>query len=236
MGLKEVLVGVARAGDWDDVGWRGPTRTGLGAVRRIAEGAGNPPRGPARSGRAGRDRPGRPAGNHHRRGPADQGAGVGGARAGGGPTRSCGARRLVYSGGARPPIPLICQYIDERKEEFGARAGSARRRPAPVPGSPRAPAWARRSRPPSARSARDDALRSEIGRVHRRRLLGVRGPQDARRAGPPRDRRAPRGRSRGGGAPPVRLMRDMGLHGMRRAKSPRTTRSAPEGGSARPTR
>ena len=31
------------------------------------------------------------------------------------------------------------------------------------------------------------------------------------------------------GAPPVRLMRDMGLHGIRRAKSPRTTRSAPKG-------
>ena len=40
---------------------------------------------------------------------------------------------------------------------------------------------------------------------------------------------ATRGRSRGGGAPPVRLMRDMGLHGVRRAKSPRTTRSAPKG-------
>ena len=31
MGLKEVLVGTARAGDWGGVGWRGPTRTGLGA-------------------------------------------------------------------------------------------------------------------------------------------------------------------------------------------------------------
>ena len=29
------------------------------------------------------------------------------------------------------------------------------------------------------------------------------------------------------GAPPVRLMGDLGLHGVRRAKSPRTTRSAP---------
>mgnify|MGYP001677449233 CR=1 FL=1 len=30
MGLKEVLVGAARAGDWDGVGWRGPTRAGPG--------------------------------------------------------------------------------------------------------------------------------------------------------------------------------------------------------------
>ena len=26
MGLKEVLVGAARAGDWGGVGWRGPAR------------------------------------------------------------------------------------------------------------------------------------------------------------------------------------------------------------------
>lgn len=38
MGLKEVLVGAARAGDSDGVGWRGadPDRS-RGAVRRIAE-------------------------------------------------------------------------------------------------------------------------------------------------------------------------------------------------------
>ena len=45
------------------------------------------------------------------------------------------------------------------------------------------------------------------GRVRKGRLLGVRGPRDARHAGSARDRRASRCRSRGGGAPPVRLMR-----------------------------
>ncbi len=37
------------------------------------------------------------------------------------------------------------------------------------------------------------------------------------------------------GAPPVRLMADLGLHGVRRAKSPRTTRSASQGPNARLT-
>ena len=64
MELRERVTGVASGGGG------GPTRTDLGAVRRIAEGAGRPPGGPARSGR---DRSGRPAGNHHRRGAADQG-------------------------------------------------------------------------------------------------------------------------------------------------------------------
>ena len=40
MGLKEVLVGVARAGDWDGVGWRGPTRTGLGGGASDRRGGG----------------------------------------------------------------------------------------------------------------------------------------------------------------------------------------------------
>ena len=91
---------------------------------------------------------------------------------------------------------------------------------------------ARRSRSPSARSLRDEALKAEISRVHKNQLLGAGGLQDARDAGPTRDCRASRCRSRG----PLyrrtphaveRLMADLGLRGVRRAKSPRTTRSAP---------
>ena len=44
---------------------------------------------------------------------------------------------------------------------------------------------ARRSRPPSARGLRDEALKIEIRRVHENQLLGAGGPQDARDAGPP---------------------------------------------------
>lgn len=96
---------------------------------------------------------------------------------------------------------------------------------------------------------RDETLKTEIRRVHEddyrvfgaRKMRAVRGRLEeagrhgAGRAGAVQVRTwsgedgAARGRSRGGGAPPVRLMRDMGLHGVRRAKSPRTTRSAPRG-------
>ena len=56
---------------------------------------------------------------------------------------------------------------------------------------------ARRSRPPSARSLRDETLKTEISKVHKNQLLGAGGPQDARDAGPTRDCRASRCRSRG---------------------------------------
>ena len=41
---------------------------------------------------------------------------------------------------------------------------------------------ARRSRPPSARSLRDEILKTEIRRVHENQLLGAGDPQDARDA------------------------------------------------------
>ena len=71
-----------------------------GCFRRVGDELGAGPetlRGRVRQGgRVGRRRPAR---HHHREGPAHRGAGVGGPRAGGGRARSCGARRLVYSGG-----------------------------------------------------------------------------------------------------------------------------------------
>ena len=45
--------------------------------------------------------------------------------------------------------------------------------------------YARRSRPPSARSLRDETLKAEISKVHKNQLLGAGGPHDARDAGPP---------------------------------------------------
>ena len=84
---------------------------------------------------------------------------------------------------------------------------------------------ARRSRPPSARSLRDETLKTEISKVHKNQLLGAGGPQDARDAGPTRDRRASRCRSRG----PVHRRTPHGRWACAEsdAKSPRTTRSAP---------
>ena len=86
--------------------------------------------------------------------------------------------------------------------------------------------YARRSRPPSARSLRDETLKVEISRVHKdnysvlgaRKMHVMRGrPEVAERHGAGHVARCT----------VERLMADLGLHGVRRAKSPRTTRSAP---------
>ncbi|WP_147681105.1 IS3 family transposase [Actinomyces ruminicola] len=87
--------------------------------------------------------------------------------------------------------------------------------------------YAAKSRPPSARAVRDDALKTEIGRVHEKNywVLGARKmhamlnrPEESERHGLGHVARCT----------VERLMRAMGLHGIRRAKSPRTTRSAPK--------
>ena len=44
---------------------------------------------------------------------------------------------------------------------------------------------AAKTRSPSARSLRDEALKAEISKVHKNQLLGAGGPHDARDAGPP---------------------------------------------------
>ena len=92
---------------------------------------------------------------------------------------------------------------------------------------------ARRSRPPSARSMRDEALRGEMARVHED-SYSVLGPQDARDAGPTRDRRASRCRSRGP------LHRPCGswatwAYTVSDAPSRRAPRAARRESSARPT-
>ena len=120
---------------------------------------------------------------------------------------------------------MICQYIETKKEELEARPICATLSEAGVQIAPSA-YYACRSRPPSARSLRDEVLKTEIGRVHKNQLLGAGGPQDARDAGPTQDCRASRCRSRG----PVH--RPCGSWAtwvctVSDAKSPRTTRSAP---------
>lgn len=84
--------------------------------------------------------------------------------------------------------------------------------------------YARRSRPPSARSLRDETLKAEISKVHKDNysVLGARKmhvmlnrPEAAERHGAGHVARCT----------VERLMGDLGLHGVRRAKSPRTTRS-----------
>ena len=78
---------------------------------------------------------------------------------------------------------MICQYIEAKKEEFGVEPICATLSEAGVQIAP-STYYARRSRPPSARSLRDEALKAEISRVHKNQLLGAGDPQDARDAGP----------------------------------------------------
>ena len=73
---------------------------------------------------------------------------------------------------------MICQYIEAKKEEFGAWPICTTLSEAGVQIAPSA-YYARRSRPPSARGLRDETLKAEISRVHKNQLLGAGGPQDA---------------------------------------------------------
>lgn len=74
---------------------------------------------------------------------------------------------------------------------------------------------------------RDQALKAEIGRVHENNycVLGAR-KMHAMRGRP--EESARHGLGHVARCTVERLMRDMGLHGIRRAKSPRTTRSVPK--------
>ena len=67
---------------------------------------------------------------------------------------------------------MICQYIEAKKEEFGAwlickvlHWRRSQDRPEHV-------THARGSRPPSARSLRDEAFKAEMSKIHKNQLLG----------------------------------------------------------------
>ena len=67
---------------------------------------------------------------------------------------------------------MICQYIETKKEEFGAWPICKVLTGAGVKIAP-STYYARRSRPPSARSLRDETLKAEISKVHKNQLLGA---------------------------------------------------------------
>ena len=85
---------------------------------------------------------------------------------------------------------------------------------------------ARCSRPPSARSLCDEAFKAETSRVHKNQLLGAGARKMHVMRGRP-EAAERHGASHVARSTVERLMGDLGLHGVRRAKSPRTTRSAP---------
>ena len=120
---------------------------------------------------------------------------------------------------------MICQYIDSRKKEFGVEPICKVLTGAGVKIAP-STYYAAKTRPLSARSLRDETLKVEISRVHKDNysVLGARKmhvmlnrPEIAERHGAGHVARCT----------VERLMANLGLHGVRRARSPRTTRSAP---------
>ena len=124
------------------------------------------------------------------------------------------------------PVPLICQYIETKKEEVGAWPICKVLTGAGVKIAP-STYYAAKTRSPSARSLRDETLKAEISKVHKDNysVLGARKihvmlnrPEIAERHGAGHVARCT----------VERLMGDLGLRGVRRAKSPRTTRSAPK--------
>nr|WP_256329300.1 IS3 family transposase [Actinomyces ruminicola] len=116
-------------------------------------------------------------------------------------------------GGARPPVPLICEYIDSHREEFGVEPICQALASAGVKIAP-STYYAARTRPPSARAVRDQALKAEIGRVHENNycVLGAR-KMHAMRGRP--EESARHGLGHVARCTVERLMRDMGLHGHR---------------------
>ena len=118
---------------------------------------------------------------------------------------------------------MTCSFIDEHKDEFGVEPICKTLREA---GTQIAPStyYARQQREPSARARRDETLKEEIAQVHHDnlRIFGARKMHIVLNR---EDDRL--GRGHVARCTIERLMRDLGLHGIRRKKAPNTTRSAP---------
>src|SRR5262249_38625034 len=122
-------------------------------------------------------------------------------------------------GGARPPQPLIIDYIDTHKDQFGVEPICAVLIDAGLKIAP-STYYATRSRPPSARAVRDVTVTEKIKEVHERNY-GVYGVRKVH---------AEVARQGGIDGRPVarctvaRLMKSVGLQGISRLRTPRTTR------------
>ena len=119
---------------------------------------------------------------------------------------------------------MICQYIDSRKDEFGVEPICQVLTASGIKIAP-STYYAAKTRPPSARSRRDVVLKAEIDRLHKDnyQVLGARKMQVMLNRSQTVERH---GAGHVARCTVERLMRDMGLCGIRRTKSPRTTRSA----------
>src|SRR5674536_107741 len=121
-------------------------------------------------------------------------------------------------GGARPPLPLIVDYIEEHRDAFGVEPICTVLSSADVTIAP-STYYAARTRLPSARAVRDEGVTAEISKVHEENY-GVYGVRKVH---------AQLGRDGGVHARPVarctvqRLMNAAGRRGISRRKGPRTT-------------
>ncbi|WP_433549051.1 IS3 family transposase [Streptomyces sp. CA-294286] len=124
-------------------------------------------------------------------------------------------------GGAGPPTAMKVAYIDQYKDRFGVQpiCDVLAETDAPIVPSTY---YAAHTRPPSARSRRDEHLTEKIRRVHTDNY-GVYGARKVHAALVRENVTVAR-------CTVERLMRQAGLRGVIRAKSPRTTRPAPETG------
>ncbi|MEX1155921.1 MAG: IS3 family transposase, partial [Chloroflexota bacterium] len=115
--------------------------------------------------------------------------------------------------GFRPPLAAMISYIDEYRRSFGVEPICRELQVAP------SSYYAARTRPPSARAVRDEALTDTLVRIHRANF-GVYGVRKAwrtlQRLGIP-----------AGCDQVARLMRAVGLQGATRTKRVRTTTPAP---------
>ncbi|HEY2087430.1 MAG TPA: IS3 family transposase [Mycobacterium sp.] len=126
-------------------------------------------------------------------------------------------------GGAGPSTALKVAYIDQHKEEFGVQPICEVLKGTDAEIAP-STYYVAHARPESARAARDRQLTEEITVIHRENY-GVYGARKVHAALLRRGWKVAR-------CTVERLMRAAGLRGVVRAKSPRTTRPAPE--TARP--
>ncbi|MFJ8828366.1 IS3 family transposase [Streptomyces sp. NPDC102467] len=121
--------------------------------------------------------------------------------------------------GAGPSTALKVAYIDQHKETFGVQpiCDVLAEKDAPIAPSTY---YAAHTRPPSARTLRDEQLTEHIRQIHTDNY-GVYGARKVHAA-------LVRGGVQVARCTVERLMRRAGLRGVIRAKSPRTTRPAPE--------